>query len=356
MPISGRFWRWFEPKWRSASVGLKVALAALFVCATFAALYGPLVFDAGYWVLGKLARVREDRRLRIGASIALAAVWVAAIVFAGATEQKPKSAGATPTALVAMGTASPTPNPTATDATAPTPTTGPTQSPTAVPTPTLTPTPSPTAVPTPTTGPTQSPTAMPTPTPAPSPTAVPTPVLDFNPIKLSGRGNKVPKFTIPEDVPGTATIANRGSANFVVWSIGADGSTLDLLVNVIGNYSGTVIFDTGSGEHSVAFKVESSGSWTITVKPIQAARLWDGVSKLTGRGDDVVLLQEPIVGLTTATITHSGSSNFAVWSYSDSGRDLLVNEIGKFSGEIQLPPGMMLLVINADGAWTVTPE
>jgi hypothetical protein len=31
-----------------------------------------------------------------------------------------------------------------------------------------------------------------------------------------------------------------------------------------------------------------------------------------------------------------------------------VNEIGKYSGENQLPSGTILLVIEADGAWTVT--
>ncbi len=185
---------------------------------------------------------------------------------------------------------------------------------------------------------------------------MPTLGLDFNPISLSGRGNKVPKFTIPEDAAGIATITNHGSANFVVWSIAADGSQLDLLVNTIGSYSGTVLFDTGANEHSVAFSVESDGSWTIAIKPLQLARSWDGVSKLTGRGDDVVQLQQEIAGLATATITYSGSGNFAVWAYSDSGADLLVNEIGKYSGDTQLPAGTVLLAISASGTWTVTPD
>jgi hypothetical protein len=341
MPIGKRGWSWFGPRLRSGSTGMKVAMAALLAGAVFCyAFLGPLVFDASYWVLGKIARVQADRRVRVGVSIAFVVVYLVAVSVSGSTRPKPTGADATSTPLLAANatssaasTAAPeTTSPRATGTTAPTVATGPTQAPTAAPTRTS------------------------TPTSTPRPTAVPTPVLDFSPIKLAGKGSKVPKFTIPEDVPGIATITNSGGANFAVWSIGADGSTLELLVNVIGRYSGTVIFDTGADEHSVAFKVESSSSWTIAIKPIQAARLWDGASKLSGRGDDVVLLQQPISGLTTAAITHSGSSNFAVWSYSDSSRDLLVNEIGKYTGESLLPSGMMLLVVSADGAWTVTPE
>ena len=201
-----------------------------------------------------------------------------------------------------------------------------------------------------------TPTSTPIPTPTSAPTAVPTPALDFSAIALSGKGNKVPKFTIPVAAAAMATITNSGGANFAVWSIGADGSKQELLVNVIGKYSGTVLFDTGSGEHSVAFEVDSSGSWTITVKPVQMARVWDGSSKLSGTGDDVVMLVPPSQGLTTEGITYSGSSNFAVWSYADTSRDLLVNVIGKYSGQSLLPSGTDLLQVEAGGAWTVAPQ
>ena len=215
-------------------------------------------------------------------------------------------------------------------------------------TPTQSPAPTPSPIPTP------SPTTAPTPTRPPTP--IPTPAFDFSPIKLSGKGNKVPKFTIPRDVAAIATITNGGGSNFAVWSVAADGSEQDLLVNVIGKYSGTVLFDTESAQHSVAFQVESSSSWAITIKPVQMSRSWNGTSKLTGRGDDVVMLVPSSHGLTTEGITHSGSSNFAVWSYGDDGRDLLLNVIGKYSGQSLLPSGTDLLQIQADGTWTVTPQ
>jgi len=49
-----------------------VALAGLFACAAYVyLLLGPLVFDAGYWVLGKLGRLRGERRWRAAQRVGL---------------------------------------------------------------------------------------------------------------------------------------------------------------------------------------------------------------------------------------------------------------------------------------------
>jgi hypothetical protein len=210
----------------------------------------------------------------------------------------------------------------------------------------------------PTVAPTVEPTVVATvaptepPTPSPPPTPVPTTALAFSPITLRGSGDKVPKFSIPADQAGIATITNRGSANFVVQSIASDGSENDLLVNVIGNYSGTVLFDAQAGEHSVAFKVTSNGSWTIVVKPISEATTWDPSTKLTGKGDNVIVLVPPSVGLSTLTMTNRGQANFVVYGYTADSYDLLINEIGNYSGQVPLADGTLILQIESDGSWT----
>jgi hypothetical protein len=185
-------------------------------------------------------------------------------------------------------------------------------------------------------------------------TPEPTPAEAFAPIKLTGRGSRVPKFTIPEDTAAIAIITEKGTSNFVVWTLGADGSKQELLVNDIGSYKGTVLFDVEADTHSVAFKIESNGSWTITIAPISRARTWATSGALTGKGDDVVQLSPPVAGFATTTVSHRGSANFVVHSYSDSGVDLLVNEIGNYKAEIQLPDGTLLLQVEADGAWSFT--
>ena len=39
----------------------------------------------------------------------------------------------------------------------------------------------------------------------------------------------------------------------------------------------------------------------------------------------------------------------------DGNRELLVNEIGNYAGEVFVPEGTILLTVEADGAWTGTP-
>ena len=83
----------------------------------------------------------------------------------------------------------------------------------------------------------------PTSTPEPGPTAV-----TFDPIKLAGKGKKIAKFMIPEGAAAIADITHEGQDNFIVDTIDAGGAPVDYLVNEIGNYAGTVLFDAGADE------------------------------------------------------------------------------------------------------------
>src|SRR6476469_11135271 len=90
----------------------------------------------------------------------------------------------------------------------------------------------------------------------------------FKPISLKGKGKKVAKFTIPEGVGAIADFTHKGRSNFIVDTVDANGDTLDNLVNAIGNYKGTVLFDVGADEHEVAFAIEADGDRTATPTPI----------------------------------------------------------------------------------------
>jgi hypothetical protein len=178
--------------------------------------------------------------------------------------------------------------------------------------------------------------------------------VTFRAITKSGRGSKVVKFSIPEAVGAIAVMTNKGSSNFVVESLAADGSSNALLVNEIGGFRGTVLFDISAGEHSVALKIESDGAWTLAIKPLGSARSWDGTGSLTGKGKDVVQISPGSSGLTTVRLVHRGQSNFAINAYAaDGSSDLIVNEIGHYDGETTLADGTDLLEIDADGAWSV---
>lgn len=183
----------------------------------------------------------------------------------------------------------------------------------------------------------------------------PAPRAAFADIILSGSGDSVKPFSIPEDLAALATLTHSGSENFIVHSLAASGSENDLLVNTIGRYSGTVLFDAGSGEHSTALQIEADGSWTVTIKHPTKARAWAPTSAVSGNGDDVLRLAPQPSGLTPIKITHMGDSNIIVHAYSPTGTDLLVNEIGAYNGTVPLPSGTYLVTVESEGAWTIGP-
>lgn len=92
---------------------------------------------------------------------------------------------------------------------------------------------------------------------------------------------------------------------------------------------------------------------------LASAGSFDAVT-LTGSGDDVIDI--PCAGKPCLmTISHSGSRNFAVHTVNSSGSniDLLVNEIGPYSGVVtdwSKYQNATVLSITADGAWSVTFE
>ncbi len=188
--------------------------------------------------------------------------------------------------------------------------------------------------------------------PPAAPAASQAPVTSsFSSITLSGSSDKVAKFKKPNSTAAIAVVSYRGSDNFAMESLDASGSQTGLLVNTIGSYSGTVLFDVDSD--SVAFQVTASGAWKIVVKPLTAARAWSGTGTVTGKGDDVLLLGSATSGLTPATIKNSGGDNFVVQAYTSSSSDLLVNEIGAYNGEVPLPDGTLLISVESTGSWSI---
>jgi len=81
----------------------------------------------------------------------------------------------------------------------------------------------------------------------------------------------------------------------------------------------------------------------------------------SGTGMQVTPLFHLSAGRAIFHMTHSGSSNFIIWLKDEDANlvDLLVNEIGSFSGSTSTHieySGSYMLDIDADGAWTVTIE
>ena len=189
-----------------------------------------------------------------------------------------------------------------------------------------------------------------------SPTAAPTraaAATPFDTIQLTGTGSGDVAFSIPDGASGLATITNEGTGPFIVWTVAADGARNDQIVNTIGDFAGTLLFD--ENKHSTTFSVESDGDWSIEVKRVPLARTWDASERLVGDGPDVILVVPPTVSDATMTVRYDGTSNFAVAVYASRGKQKLLNVVGPFNGPMPLPAGSSVIEVEADDAWSIDP-
>lgn len=179
-----------------------------------------------------------------------------------------------------------------------------------------------------------------------------TPSPEPKPRTYSGTGAKVLKLRKSDwSAVWLVTLTHRGGSNFIVSPLDSGGAEQGAIVNEIGNYKGSVLLNEDDGKETAALKIQADGAWTITLKPLSMARVWSGDS-LTGRGDEVAIVSPQSSGLTTVNARHSGSENFIVEAWTESSRELLINEIGSWHGEVPLPDGTILVTIKADGVWS----
>ncbi|MEX1126458.1 MAG: hypothetical protein WEE53_12415, partial [Acidimicrobiia bacterium] len=189
--------------------------------------------------------------------------------------------------------------------------------------------------------------------PPPGCPAPPQPPGSFVPFTVAGTGNSVIDFQIPGDVPAVIDLTHNGTSNFIVWSLDGGFANIDLLVNEIGSYQGRRMVHGGwfsQPELVRHLEIDADGAWSITARPISAARSM--TSSLTGSGDDILRYQG---SASTLTSTHDGTSNFIIWGYESDGSitGLIVNEIGPYSGTDLIDSGTAILEIAADGNWTL---
>lgn len=172
----------------------------------------------------------------------------------------------------------------------------------------------------------------------------------LKPKTYAGAGDDVLKIAKHGTGAEAVAITHAGASNFVVETLDASLKTTGLLVNTIGNYSGTVLMDKPGFQDldTKTLKITADGAWTVKIMDLKTIASFDGSKPITGAGDDVFnYTGDP----TSATFTHSGSRNIAVTGYGGDFPDLLVNEIGAYNGKLVWRPG--LYEITADGAWSV---
>jgi hypothetical protein len=182
---------------------------------------------------------------------------------------------------------------------------------------------------------------------ASSPTVYPT-------LSLTGTGDQVLNLPLPAGEVAFAHITGGApSSNFVVWADDANNNHLDLLVNTVDSYIGTVpvSFDKEPAAR-IGVTSSSPSPWTIVVLAVSAARHESGAFQ--GTGDDVIVT--PVSPLQYHISGGAPSSNFIVWSYDGNGNalDLLVNTVDPYDGVVAVPPHHYIVVVTASSPWSVS--
>lgn len=204
-----------------------------------------------------------------------------------------------------------------------------------------------TQAPTPTTAvPTQ--TAAP-PTPAPTRTPAPTPPPTPSPIVLSGRGQTATDDITLRADPSRGTFTHDGRSNFVVYVY--RGTQRSLLINEIGSYRGERPL-TGSAPFQLS--IEADGPWTLSIQPPECCAT---SAAYVGRGD-AMSNQFNASGASAWQFEHDGSSNFVVYLHCRGSRQLIQNDIGRFSGSKIVVFGSQPCwwEVMADGNWSIRPR
>lgn len=122
-----------------------------------------------------------------------------------------------------------------------------------------------------------------------------------------------------------------------------------LLVNVIGNYSGTRWLRPGE----YTLEITADGGWTATIEEMTLDDA--AIGPLEGEGDFISPIFSATPGPAPYAFTHDGKRNFAVLAYCIDGQDLAVNEIGAVNQEavVDFRGVACFWDVSADGKWSI---
>jgi hypothetical protein len=181
----------------------------------------------------------------------------------------------------------------------------------------------------------------------------------MKPIILKGSGTDVVKFSKPDawDMM-VATVEHTGVSNFSVHNLDKNLEQIELLVNEIGNYKGSVLLDdtfgheARGGSKTSALEVTADGAWKITLKSVDMLKAQDGSKPIRGTNGSVIRFSGEMEVL---DIEHEAEGHFSVIQHKGGEFELLVNEVGNWSGS-KVVRGPSIVEVTAEGRWSLTRE
>jgi hypothetical protein len=209
----------------------------------------------------------------------------------------------------------------------------------------------------PTAAPSPAPTVMASATPTAAPVSTPSPVAEPAPISLVGSWQQSSQMFHLEKGLSIFSIQHQGSGNFTIWLVDRSGRKVDLLVNAVGEFSGSKAEEiANASEYHLA--ITSDGQWAVDITQPRPVTAQPVPLSMTGVGQHATRFFSLKHGSAIFRMTHNGTSDFAVWLDDVNGKhiDLLANAVGMFDGSRSEDidrDGIYLLDVNADGDWKI---
>lgn len=166
---------------------------------------------------------------------------------------------------------------------------------------------------------------------------------------FTGIGNKVERIVPLQGQFLLIFQTAPGDDHIAVYGVNGQGETTMFAVNAIGQYTGTTMWAI-EDDPVIAFRIECATGWSLAIRPVSDAPVWQG-SDVTGTGDSVLVLDEPVNGFMTVAINATSDGNTAVWAHSTDQSHLLFNFVGPTQEETVLPAGVWLVTVHSDAPW-----
>ncbi|WFB05823.1 TerD family protein [Streptomyces sp. LX-29] len=173
-----------------------------------------------------------------------------------------------------------------------------------------------------------------------------------------GRGNDVLTVDVPLPAgPVLVEAWHQGDGYFCVHTLDQRNKDDELLFNsTLTDFRGRAPVEQ-RGDRPLRLHVEGDNDWTIVVQPMSAAR--ELGTALQGFGPEVLTYSGPVADLDVHFAGDEDESGcFTIYTappgnVHDDKRDLLVNEIGPLRQTAPLTEGPMILILDAEGPWTL---
>jgi hypothetical protein len=169
-------------------------------------------------------------------------------------------------------------------------------------------------------------------------------------LAAEGTGDAVVEIMISPEQLTIFEIEHRGRGPFAITALSTGGDYIAEVVAGVGSYEGRRLLEV-TGSDTAVLQVRADGRWRIAVQPLGGAPTLSGT--VSGEGDEVVIF----VGTRTSLgIGHEGLGTFVVEAYGPSGRAVLASQVGVYTGNVVVPRGTVVVTVQADGAWVLSPR